>query len=288
LLDGLERDQREHIGSPLVEAAVAERLLSHDARFAFEVPTHAGRTADFLVHFQGSAFHLHVKRWRPPPEDRPVRLKVPPRLRELERVRRPFLVGVRWPSGPRLLSRFVSEATSFLRQASVGDELVVRADPDDPASAIAGGVRVLAPWPGERVVLTLGLDAALDDESRTLKRLLRKACAQFMPGASNVIAICGGASAADDARDGGHFRIIDQALLGTHVERWDLFPPRGQHVAHGRGDDGFWSGGRFPQSRVVVWCPFDASNGLGPPRLWTRGDGEADAALAGLATRSLT
>jgi len=265
----------EHARSAVVEAAIADRLLNAGSAIEFEVPTHDGRTADFHVRGGGDPFHLHVKRWTPARDDEPLTLVVPGRVRDIERVRRPFLVGVRWPAAPRSIERFVAEVTAFLAQASVGDELVFRTDDGSNTETVTGGARVLAAWPGDRVVVTVGLDAALADEARRLQRLLRKACGQFMPRSDNVILVAGG----DDADESRDARAFDQALQGSHVERWDLFPPRGQHVAHGRGDDGFWSGGRFPQSRVVVWCPWRATNGLGTPRFWRRTDEPRDLAL---------
>lgn len=77
------------------------------------------------------------------------------------------------------------------------------------------------------------------------QRLLRKAVTQFMPRSFNVIVLVG--------RDAEQVRAIDQALLGTVVEAWDRFPPRGERVAHGRADDGFWSHGRSNASRAVAW-----------------------------------
>ena len=60
---------------------------------------------------------------------------------------------------------------------------------------------------------------------------------------------------------------IEPALLGTPVERWDRFPPRGERVAIGRADDGFWARGRAAGSRVVAWLPIDGS---APARVWER------------------
>ncbi|MFO0828543.1 MAG: hypothetical protein U0572_10405 [Phycisphaerales bacterium] len=269
----------EHVRSAVVEAAIAERLLERSCSLQLEVPTHAGRTADFRVALPDSEFHLHVKRWSPTGDDGAIRLAVPRRVRELERAPRPLLVGVRWPTAPRDVAAFVDAAKRFLEQASVGDEYVFR---NDHGAAIAG-VRVLAPWPGKHVVLTVGLDAAAGDEARRLQRLCRKACGQFMPGGANVILVCGGS----DDRDGIDARTVDQAILGSHIERWDLFPPRGHRVAHGRAADGFWSGGRFPQSRVVAWCAFDPVRGLGRPVVWSRSDSGEDATLRAVVARAL-
>lgn len=277
LVDALERPSSAELDRAVYsEAAIAVRLLANEARFDLEVPTAGGHTADIRLDLDGRPAHLHVKRWSPDDTDRGgATLVVPKAVRRLERVARPFLVGVRWPSSPRTLKAFLHDATRFLEQASVGDEFVYRTAPD---AAPVGGVRVLAPWPGSRVVLTVGIDAAFADEARRLQRLFRKACGQFMPGTPNVIVLCGGRD--DDT--GEDVRTVDQALLGTHIERWDLFPPRGHRVAHGRADDGFWSRGRYNQSRLLVWLPEVDATGepFGAPKVWCREDRADDLARA--------
>lgn len=265
LLDGAEGAERRR--SAACEAAIGLRLLARGARIQFEVPTASGRTADFLVRTATTTFALHVKRWSPPDERPSATMRVPAAIRRLERVRRPYLVGVRWPGARLLVEPFLLEGTRFLQQASVGDEWVFR----DGGDAPAGGLRVLAPWPGDRVVLTVGLDATNEGEEARVQRLLRKAYAQFVVGMPNVIALVGGARSDE--------RLIDTAIAGSHVERWDLFPPRGHRVAHGRGDDGFWSGERYALSRIVAWGTWSAARGLGATRAWFRSKADADPAI---------
>lgn len=273
LLDGEEGPERER--SAECEAAIALRLLARGARIQFEVPTERGRTADFLVHVvdrgEEERFALHVKRWTPPAERDSQTLRVPAAIRTLERVRRPYLVGVRWPSVRSQFDPFVSGASRFLHQASVGDEWVFR---DERGEQASGGVRVLAPWPGDRVVLTVGLDATIDDEIARVQRLLRKAHAQFVSGMPNVIALVGG--------DRTDERLIDTSIFGHHVERWDLFPPRGHRVAHGRGDDGFWSGERYSHARAIAWFAWSDQRALGAARVWFRTRADADPTIRAL------
>ncbi len=249
--------------SALTEAAVACHLWRRGCELEVEVPSRSGRTADFLVTRGAFRFALHVKRWSLDPASAAT-LRVPAAVRQLERIRRPYLAAVQWPQERRELDRFVAEAGPFLEHASVGDELVVR----DAGGRAVGGARILAPWPGDRIALTVGLDAALDDELPRLQRQLRKAHAQFMPGVPNVILLVGG-SAGDE-------RLVDTALLGSHVERWDRFPPRGHRIAHGRAEDGFWSGGRYAQSSAMAWAPWSDAKGLGAVRLWLRTPGTLD------------
>lgn len=272
LLEGDEGPERRR--SALCEAAVALRLLARGARLQFEVPTARGRTADFLVRSPelapDMAVALHVKRWTPPRERASTTLRVPGAMRSLERVRRPYLVGVRWPSAKELYDPFVAEGSHFLLQGSVGDEWVYRDADDVPC----GGLRILAPWPGDRVILTVGLDATIEDEMARVQRLLRKAHAQFLDDVPNLIVLVGG-SREDD-------RLIDTSIFGSHVERWDLYPPRGHRVAHGRGDDGFWSGERYAESRAIAWCTWTEQRGVGSTKLWFRSRAEAMPAVRDL------
>ena len=100
-------------------------------------------------------------------------------------------------------------------------------------------------------------------------RLLERAHEQFMPGGENVILVL-----TDDA---AHDRLVDLALLGTHVERWDKLPRGDHHVAHGRAEDGFWSQERFNRSRIVSWMQME--NDTIPARLWFRDPEEPGAQL---------
>ncbi len=263
--DTVHDNERRH--SAITEAAVALKLLARGCTLSVEVPTRNNRTADFDVRVGDTRFLLHVKRWTASLDRSDATLRIPTGLRALERVRRPYLVGSRWPASRALLARFVAQGEQFLQQASVGDEWVFRDDRDLPS----GGLRILAPWPGDRAVLTVGLDAATNGDIGRLLRLLRKAYAQFDPRLANVIILCGGTR--DDAR------LIDTTLLGSHVERWDLFPPRGHRVAHGRADDGFWAGERFALSRAVAWCPWSETRGLGATRMWFRSRGDANTVM---------
>ncbi|MBX3356040.1 MAG: hypothetical protein KF724_10145 [Phycisphaeraceae bacterium] len=228
----------------LAEAAVERLLLRHGCDLEREVIQPSGHTTDFLVRRDGSAFHLHVK-WLSAPMQAPRLGPIPRVLRELGEIERPITVALRWRPGAGCTAfrRMVREVTPFLRAARLGDERVAR----DAKGAIIGSVRVIAPGPrGSRVALT---DARVIDhlmaQSIRVERLLRKALVQFMPRAVNVILI-----ASADAADA---QAIDLALHGSLEERWDLFPMRGDRIAHGRSDDGFWAPGRSNGSRAVAW-----------------------------------
>jgi len=73
---------------------------------------------------------------------------------------------------------------------------------------------------------------------------------------------------------------FETALLGSHIERWDAYPPQGRRVAHGRGEDGFWSGSRHDQSRAVGWCLAGPDRPAPSVRLWEREDPPLDPAHA--------
>jgi hypothetical protein len=83
-----------------------------------------------------------------------------------------------------------------------------------------------------------------------------------MPRAVNVVLV---ATSHDD--DVGDF---ESALLGAHIERWDRHPPTGSRIAHGRADDGFWSGTRHLDSHAACWCRFAPGDSQTTCRLWLR------------------
>lgn len=241
------------------EAVVARHLLERGCTLAIEVPTPSGRACDFEVVAGDEIFYLHVKRVH---NDRPAhrRLTISSRLRMLERVRRPYVVSVRWQEGTTdsQMQRLVREAAEFIAHARVGDELLVR---DDDGSEI-GGVLVVAPASGRHVSLTIGLPTGYIDEAPRMRKLLRRAYRQFMPRAANVILLC--SSQADEHED------FETALLGSHEERWDAHPPPGRRVAHGRADDGFWANHRYESSASAGWFALDTRAGTLGVRMWHR------------------
>ncbi|MFK7961212.1 MAG: hypothetical protein AB8G96_11900 [Phycisphaerales bacterium] len=231
----------------LAEAMVARHLLSKDCELRCEVETPAGRTCDFEVRHAGRVFHLHVKRLTPV-RQRSRQLTISSRLRSLEMIQRPYMVGIRWrpESADRQMQHLVREAEAFLVRARVGDELRVR-DPEDGAEI--GGVMVIAPSDGPRVTLVIGLPDGFTDEAPRVRRLMHRAYQQFMPRSLNLVLLAAGGT--------GDRPVVRDALLGSHEERWDAFPPRGRRVAHGRADDGFWAGDHYHDSRVAGWFRFD-------------------------------
>jgi hypothetical protein len=259
---------REKFLNTYAEAMVARYLLDRGCRLQVEIPTPAGRTCDFEVTLDESRFFLHVKRLN---TDRGVqrRLTVSSRLRYLERIARPYVVSVRLNDGltDEQMQRYVASAAQFIGHARVGDELVIR---DDDGAEI-GGCRIVAPWQGSRVSLVIGLPTGFIDETPRIRRLMRKAYQQFMPGETNVILIC--SSHVEDTDDFGN------ALLGSHIERWDTHPPRGRRVAHGRDSDGFWHGRRFPESSAAGWFHFRPQASALQCRLWIRPGAELDESM---------
>ena len=259
---------REKFLNTFAEAMVARYLLARDCRLRVEVVAPTGRTSDFEVALGEHRFFLHVKRLN---TDRAVRrrLTVSSRLRYLERISRPYVVSVRFADGltDEQMQTYVTTAAEFIGHARVGDELVIR---DDDGTEI-GGCRIVAPWQGSRVTLVIGLPSGFIDETPRIRRLMRKAYQQFMPGAANVILIC--SSHFEDADDFG------TALLGSHIERWDTHPPRGRRVAHGRDSDGFWFERRFPESPAAGWFHFRPQASALRCRLWIRPDRTLDESL---------
>lgn len=241
------------------EARVADLLLQRGCRLEWEVPTPSGRTCDFHVVHGDRQFYLHVKRLANE-EHSARRLGISSRLRFLERIKRPFIVRVRWEEelSEERMQEFVERAAAFIKVSHVGDELTVRTE----SGSELGGVRIVAPWEGPHVSLAIGLPDGFIDEVPRMRRLLKKAHRQFMPRADNVILLA--SAGINDAAD------VETALLGSHEERWDTHPPRGRRVAYGRAADGFWSGRRRPMSRAGVWCQIGLERIELPRRLFLR------------------
>lgn len=259
---------REKFLDNYAEAITARYLLDRQCRLRVEVMTPSGRSCDFEVSVNDQRFYLHVKRLN---TDRAVQehLSVSSRLRYLERIKRPYVVGVRFNDGLSdvQMQHYVTTAAEFIKRARVGDELVIRDAQDDEI----GGCKIIAPWQGSRVILAIGLPSGFIDEAPRMRRLLRKAYRQFMPGEANVILIC--SSHAEDVDDFGN------ALLGSHIERWDAPPARGRRVAYGRDADGFWHENRFPESSAAGWFHFWPQVESPQCRLWIRDNATLDEAM---------
>lgn len=250
------------------EALIALHLTARGCRLRFEVPTPRGRRCDFEVERGELKFYLHLKRLD---TDRPARnprklLEVSSSLRVLERIARPYIVQVRWLDELRhdQVQRLVKQAAEFIHHARLGDEL--RAVDVDGREI--GGVRIVAPWDGPHVSVTMGLPSGFIDHAPRFRRLLQRAYQQFMPRAANVILIA--SSHEGDSAD------FENALLGSHIERWDAFPPRGQRLAHGRDVDGFWHARRFSESNLAGWFCFSHQRAAVHIRLWQRDVGSMD------------
>ena len=257
------------------EAMVARHLLARQCSLRFEVPTPSGKRCDFEVTRKGVQFYLHVKRLdtdRPPHNPRQL-LKDSTQLRALERINRPYIVQVRWHDtlNPAQLKRLVKQAGEFILTARVGDELKATDDGQE-----IGGVRVIAPNDKKHVSVTIGLPSGFVDQGPRFRRLMHRAYQQFMPRAVNVILICSGHP--DDASD------FETALLGTHVERWDAYPPRGKRIAYGRGPDGFWNQQRYRESQLAVWSHMQPQGESLGHRVWVR----PNAAIESKALDSIT
>lgn len=280
----------------MAEHLVAAHLHRAGCDLARDVPLPSGSSADLAVVRDGLRFHAHVK-WLSHVEGRsderggaarsaaaaqgaaaaahrakdadeiremaPARLgPIPRELRSLQTIDRGIEVAIRWRPGAGCAAfrRMVNQLAPFLRSARVSEERVAR----DARGQEIGRVRVVAPRiDGARVKL---VDERLV-ERRILQaargqRLLRKALAQFMPRSTNVIVMVGS--------DFEQSEALDLALHGSIIEDWSRFPPRGERVAHGRADDGFWSRGRASGSNAVAWM---LASGTGRPTrrvLWLR------------------
>ena len=233
------------------EIEVLLRCLAAGLRVRTEVEMGDGRPIDLLVTLPAHEFAIHVKRLPVVLDAAPP---VPGAFTTLADVPRPYLVGVRWFGAEPPDAATIDEVRRFLLGARMRDRLPlrrsgrelglveVRAPTDDPGGAIR-----FAPMGAE--------SAATVDRTG---RLLRRAYRQFVPGVENAIVLVSGAGGDDD--------LVDRAVLGGHVERWDRLPVVGERVAHGRDDGGLWNGRHYERSRLVGRCGLDG----GPGRMWER------------------
>ncbi len=233
------------LGSALIhEALLGERLGALGFAVRSEVRARGGRSCDLVAIRDGIRVHLHVKGVRVPVA---IGRPLPHPLRALQRIRRRLVVEIEIPPSPttRVWTSIVTELASFIRRASISDEHVVR----DRSGRVRLRCRIRSAHLGRTIVLLRGIEPARERTRQRIIRAMRKAHAQFLSGGENVIVLHGAA----------HSRLsVDDALLGTSVERWDHLPRRRERIALGRADNGFWSGGAAPESRLVAWIQEDA------------------------------
>ena len=242
------------------EIEVALRFIEAGSRVRAEVTGPQGRSVDLEVHSEDRVFAVHVKRL----QISPLPLgPLPPAFDELASIERPYLVGVEWLGSSPPDADVLDAARDFLRGARVGDRLVLR----DAEDRRIGTMEIAAPRPAERSDSTCIELVAVGNANHATAlvartgRLLRRAYRQFVPERENVIVLAGGGPTARD--------VVDRAVLGGHVERWDQFPRRDQRIAHGRNEEGLWQGRRFERSHLVAWCPLAIPRGA----IWIRTPG---------------
>lgn len=254
----------QRVAGRLVEAAFGLRLLRRGFDVEREVRVPRGRTCDFVARREGVTFAFHLKQVEPV-VGRPSEAAGSSRVeRSLERVPRGWIVGWRRRADldPEAVASLVAVAREFILGAGVGEEFRSL----DARGRELAAARILAPSasPTVRLIRLGSLD--LEERVDRLRRLLNKAALQFLPGATNVVVF--GIPSPKITPD---LEVaLEASLFGTIVERWDRFPPRGARVAHGRAGDGFWEGGRVPDSRLAGWFSAVASTRALPGGWWSR------------------
>lgn len=242
------------------EIEVALRFIAAGDRVRAEVLDPGGRSIDLEVHSGDEVFAVHVKRLSGSSgPKRPLHAS----FATLESVPRPYVVGIDWKHPVAPDATLLADAREFLMGARMGDRHVLR----DRQGRRVGMMEMNAPRRADEADGNQGVKViAVGDANRAdamvarTERLLRRAYGQFAPGRENVIVLIGGGSAAGE--------LVERAVLGGFVERWDRFPSIGQRIAHGRDDRGIWTGRHYERSRIVAWHPFEPT----PGRVWIRSD----------------
>jgi hypothetical protein len=227
LVQRLERATPERTPAVVAEILVAQRAMRAGCSVEAETPTPTGRTCDFRLTRGDERLHVHVKRldaagFKPP--------AIPATLRRCLQRARPARVEIRWD--PQLnalgLRRLGHAFEAFLRDGDVGESICVR----DAAQRELGALRI------DRPAQSLEVRVERPDRQAVLARLdrlLERAAQQCMPGQANAIAVVGTSDCDAD--------LLDQALLGSFIARWDRIPRRGERQAYGRDETGLWSRG---------------------------------------------
>lgn len=256
---GSVRARRQRAAIRLVEAALGLRLLELGCEIRLEVLGPQGRRCDFLATRGRSTLAIHVKQMPPTGPSRPFSS----RERALETISRPVAAALRHrPMTEETWRRLLPELRRFLEHASVGEEQRHL----DGRGAEVLSARILGPVPGERLRLIPVGGGEIDARVARLRRLLGRAYGQFLPDHPNLILF----GVLAERPTAGSLYALEAALLGTQVERWDRFPRKGQRVAHGRADDGFWHDRRHEQSALAGWFSAASSDPSGPGGWWDR------------------
>jgi len=274
LVQRIERAMPERLPSIVAEALVARRAMIAGCSVEAETPTPTGRTCDFRLTRGAEVLHVHVKRLDAPPFEPPT---IPAALRRCLRRGRPARVEMRWdPQLNALGQRRLGNAfEAFLRDGDVGESICVR----DAAQRELGALRI--DRPAER------LEVRVERPDREavlarLDRLLERAAQQCMPGKANAIMVVGTSECDAD--------LLDQALLGSFIARWDRLPRRGERQAYGRDDLGLWSRGLARDAGIACWCTMREAGrrpALSGGHLWLRDRPAPSPAAAALARASL-
>ncbi len=274
LVQRLEHATADRLPSVISETLVARRIMLAGCSVEAETPTPTGRTCDFRLWRDGVRLHVHVKRLDAPVHTPPT---IPSILRGALRNKQPVRVGIRWD--PQLntlgLRRLARAFAGFLQEGVVGESLSVR----DASQRELGNLRI------DRPAEKLELRVDRPDRHAVLERidrLLQRAAQQCMPGQANAIMVVG--SCPHDAD------LLDEALLGRFVARWDQSPRRGERQAFGRDNSGLWSKGSARDAGLACWCTLQGLDGI--PRLsagefWLRSDRAPTPESAALARAAL-
>lgn len=260
-----DESARQRLEVRFVEAGFGARSLLLGCEAEREVPGPEGRTCDFLLRRGDVVLAVHMKRLEAIGEVPPPPLAAWERA--LEQIPLGLVVSVRRSDRlPERTSRWLAgELRGFLEHARMGEERLFR----DERDRTVAQVRIVGVNDAGRLRIVPASATDLEMRVVRFRRLLRRAYRQFLPGVENLILFGTVRGAADpEARI-----ALADALLGTPMERWDLFPQPGDRLAHGRGTDGFWHSVRHPASRLAGWFAAEPHAPASPGRWWRR-DGE--------------
>ncbi len=243
------------------EAMVARHIIHRTDKVPdYEVPTRRGRAADFRVCTDEGVLYIHVKFLRMDQASQ-NQGDLQSRLKPLRKISRPVLYAIVFyrDFSDAEMRDFYQFSKKLLEQGFEGEYSFN----DGRGQTLAKcGVK---PWPYTRKVrlVVTGACRFVEDVMR-LRRTLRKAYGQFVPGQDNLILVSGTWS--DDVAE------FQEALCGSGPL---LLPGPWDNVSVAqsiRDDEAFWAEGRHQESQAAGWFPFSAKRDLTRFRLWFRSD----------------
>ena len=243
------------------EYAIARRFVNNGCHVAVEVTTQGGKSADLKVLKGQSCLFAHIKRLNLD-ENHAHQEKREPQFAPLENIKCPLYIELYLrhdlTQDQALLVRKL--AKPFIIQAAKGDAV----DLSDNGIQL-GTARVLGDSGSDHVKIWTHFGMQVCTDRERLPKKLSQAYKQFMPNEVNIIFVAWNWVTENDLGDFDNVLLgstCGEALLDSNMQL--------RSVPTGRKADGFWSGGKHPDSQAVCTFRFLLSTGEIEYKVWIR------------------